>query len=305
MEMDNLSYRLNDSNPFEAVGSLLSALASETGRANTSGEFYELALRSNELNPADVSESAMALFLECKRILQLPFLSEHNSAVESHQKYLDSLRETFFRMAFSYESMGPLNNFKAAWDTGRWAIMSQSVKSFRNEYQNYELIELVKRYLAVIRQFLVDSERTQTATDALNILDDLLRNLDEELWKYPWEYFESKFAVLDSLLQTESDKAPDSAFSTFYKKTREAIWTYFIRANRVMDVALFIPRAYAVLNVTLALVSDLSLPDGKVEEFMSLMPQLAPPNPDSAQDTTVIDAPPTSPNADGEDAVRN
>ena len=296
---------LKHANPFESLGSLMSALASETRRTNTSREFFELAMRDREFDATNVMGDLLALFTECERILQLPFLSEHEPAVEAHRNYLKVQRDSFLSMAYSIDSMQACNNFKATWNHGTWIIMSRSVKSFRSEYQNYELIELVKRYLTVIRQFLVDSNQTQTATDALCLLDDLLRNVDEELWKYAWEYFESKFAVLDSLLQTESDKNPCSAFSTFYKNTREAIGTYFIRANRVMDVALFIPRAYAVLNVALALVSDLSLPDGKVEEFMSLMPQLAPPNPDSAQDTTVIDAPPTSPNADGEDAVRN
>ena len=283
----------------------MSALVAETRGATNSAEFYERAVKDRGLDGAEVLGDAMGLFQECERILRLPFLPYHESAIASHHVHLATQRDSFFRMAYTKETMQACSDFKATWDEGRWTIMSQSVKSFRSEYQNYELIELVKRYLTVIRQFLVDSNQTQTATDALCLLDDLLRNVDEELWKYAWEYFESKFAVLDSLLQTESDKNPCSAFSTFYKNTREAIGTYFIRANRVMDVALFIPRAYAVLNVALALVSDLSLPDGKVEEFMSLMPQLAPPNPDSAQDTTVIDAPPTSPNADGEDAVRN
>lgn len=267
---------LKHANPFESLGSLMSALASETRRANTSREFFELAMRDREFDATNVMGDVLALFTECERILQLPFLSEHEPAVESHRNYLKVQRDSFLSMAYSIDSMQACNNFKATWNHGTWIIMSRSVKSFRSEYQNYELIELVKRYLTVIRQFLVDSNQTQTATDALCLLDDLLRNVDEELWKYAWEDFESKFAVLDSLLQTESEKNPGSAFSTFYKNTREAIWTYFIRADRALDVALFVPRAFTVLNFALALCSGmLPLESGQAQNFLALIPQLA------------------------------
>ena len=292
MEMENLSHRLNDSNPFEAMGFLMSALASETRRANTSGEFYELALRGNELNPADVSESAMALFLECKRILQLPFLSEHNSAVESHQKYLDSLRGTFFRMAFTYESIGPLNNFKAAWDAGRWTIMSQSVKSFRNEYQNYQLIELVRRYLTVLRGLLEETEESESVNDALGLLVEILENIDDELWKYSWQDYTDRFARLEMLLWTESNENPESTLSLFFKATGDVMWSVFNHANRAMDVLLFLPRAHACLNIALMIGSGTLTPEGRqtVEDFLQVMNQSAMPSIGSGEIVDAMDA---------------
>lgn len=272
-------FNLKHANPFEALGTLMSALASETRRTNSSREFFELAMRDREVDPVDDMGDVLALFAECERILQLPFLSEQEPAVEAHRSHLKVQRDSFLGMAYSSDSMQACNNFKATWNRGTWAIMSQSVKSFRNEFQNHELIELVKRYLTVIRQFLVDSDQTQTATDALSLLDDILREVDEELWKYAWEDFESKFAVLDSLLRTESDKNPDGAFSTFYRNTREAIWTYFIRADRALDVALFVPRAFTVLNFALALCSGvLPIESGQTQDYLALLPQLAQPN---------------------------
>lgn len=272
---------LKHANPFESLGSLMSALASDAARANTSGQYYENVMRLNELDPEDVKESAMALSLECKRILQLPFLSEHNSAVESHLNYLDSLSGAFFRMAFSYESMRPCDEFRAAWDDGRWSIMSQSVKSFRNEYQNYELIEFVRRYLNVLHNLLNESEETETVIEALEVLTDLLNSLDEELWKSSWEDIAGKFATLDGLLRTESEENPESPLSNFYTATREAAWKVIYHTNRVADAVLFVPKAYAVLNIGLALLGSNALPPESVEvvkEFMEVMAQLPMPN---------------------------
>lgn len=268
---------IEQANPFESLGSLMSVLASDTTRGNTSGQFYEHVIRLNELDPGYVKESAMILFLECKRILQLPFLPQHNSAVESHVSYLDSLYNAFFRLAFSYESMRPCDEFRAAWDGGRWSIMSQSVKSFRNEYQNYQLIEFVKRYLNVLHHLLNESEETESVIDALEILTDILNSLDEKLWKSGWEEIAGRFATLDGLLRTESEGNPDSPLSNFYTATREAVWKVVYHTSRVADAVLFVPKADAALNIGLAFLASNVLPPESVEvvkEFMGVMAQL-------------------------------
>ena len=291
MESEKLSERLEDPNPFEAVGSVLIALSADPRRANSSRQFYENAIRAHELDPTEVRERFITRIRECERILQLPFLPEHSSAVEFHQTYLLSMREAFYTLALSVESTSAQGQFMALWDNGRWSIMTQSVKSFRNEYQNYQLIELVKRYLTAIRQFLLDTEQSQTVNDALDLLDDLLRDIDEELWKSSWEDYEERFAVLDVLLRTESEKTPGTPFSTYYQATRRAVWRLFIKVDRTLDVALLVPRAITVVNIGLALLSgSLPLESGQAEEIMALMPQLETPDFQEAEDSEVNDS---------------
>lgn len=271
-------FNLKHSNPFEALGTLMSALASETRRTNTSREFFELAMRDREIDPVDDMGDVLALFSECERILQLPFLSEQEPAVEAHRSHLKVQRDSFLGMAYSNDSMQACNNFKATWNRGTWAIMSQSVKSFRNEYQNYQLIEFVKRYLTLLHQLLNQSEKNETVADALKILTKLLNSLDEDLWKSSWEEYAREFSVLDGLLRTESEQNPDSPLSTFYRSTRETVWKVIYHTNRVTDAILFVPKAYAVLNIGIALLSWDTLPPESiriVEEFMGLVPQLA------------------------------
>ena len=264
---------LNDANPFEALGSLMSELASETMPAGNSGEFCELAILERGGNPVEVRLNAMALFMECSRILQLPFLSEHNSAVESHRNYLDIIRENFLRMAFSYESVGPLNNFRGEWDAGRWAVMSQSVKSFRLMHQNYELIELVTKYLNALREFLLNADKSQPGVEALEILTDILRSIDRDLWKTSWETYIDRFARLDVLLQAESKENPDSPSSTFFRATREAMWRVFNRANQAVEVMQLVSRAHNYVNIALIVGSTVLPSESKqlVEGFIDLM----------------------------------
>ena len=83
MEMENLDFKLNVSNPFEAVGSLMSTLASDRGQSNSSRQFYDRVIVAHHLDPIAVRERATTLIRECERILQLRFLPEHESAVES------------------------------------------------------------------------------------------------------------------------------------------------------------------------------------------------------------------------------
>ena len=283
---------IEHANPFESLGSLMSVLASDTTRTNTSGQFYEHVMRINELEPGYVKDSAMALFLECKRILRLPFLPQHNSAVESHLNYLDSLSGAFFKLAFSYESMRPCEEFKAAWDGGRWSIMSQSVKSFRNEYQNYQLIELVRRYLTVLRGLLEETEESESVNDALGLLVEILENIDDELWKYCWQDYTDRFARLEMLLWTESNENPESTLSLFFKATGDVMWSVFNHANRAMDVLLFLPRAHACLNIALMIGSGTLTPEGRqtVEDFLQVMNQSAMPSIGSGEIVDAMDA---------------
>ena len=168
----------------------------------------------------------------------------------------------------------------AAWDDGRWSIMSQSVKSFRNEYQNHELIEFVTR-LNVLHHLLNESEETESVIDALEILTNILNSLDEELWKSSWEEIANRFATLDGLLRTESEGNPDSPLSNFYTATREAVWKVVYHTNRVADAVLFVPKANAALSISLAFLSSNALPPESVEvvkEFMGVMAQLPAPS---------------------------
>ena len=308
-EKEELPFNLTDPNPFDAVGSLMAVVATASGTVgrHTTGskQLYEAVIRSFGLDPIEIREDTIAVFRECEDILGLPFMPEHVGVLETHQKYFFDLREVFYPIFFAADSKEAYGAFVAKWDQANWSILSLSVKSLRLLTLDYELKELLTRYLTAIRQLLVDAEQSQTATEALDLLNGTLKSMDEELWKSSWEDFAGTFGELDRLLRVESDSKPKSPFSLFYRATSGPFWRVFTSANRAMDVALFMPRAYAVLNVALALVSDLSLPSGKVEEFMSLMPQLALPNPDSAQDTTGTDAPPVSPNAGEEDAGRD
>ena len=276
MEMENLDFKLNVSNPFEAVGSLMSTLASDRGQSNSSRQFYDRVIVAHDLDPIAVRERATTLIRECERILQLRFLPEHESAVESHWIFLLTIREAFYALALSSESNNPHAHFKTTWDDVRWSILSLSVKSFRSQYQNYELIELVKRYLTVLRQLLTESEESESVTEALELLTDILNSLDEELWKSSWEEYTARFAILDGLLRTESKENPDSPLSNFYTATREAVWKVVYHTNRVADAVLFVPKAYAALNIGLALCSD-ALPAESVQvvkNFIELMPHL-------------------------------
>ena len=277
-ETENLSQKLKDSNPFDAVGSLMSAIAASPASGNNSRRTYENAIRSHQLEPVEVREEAITLFRECAGILELPFLPMHQAAIELHHKFVIDIREAFYPMVATTESMNSFQAFISLWDEDRWAILSLSVRSFRNEYQNRQLIEFVKRYLSLLLQLLNESEKNETVTDALEILANLLNSLDEDLWKSSWEEYAHEFAVLDGLLRTESEENPDSPLSTFYRSTRETVWKVIYQTNRVTDAILFVPKAYAVLNIGIALLSSDALSTESiriVEDFMRLLPQLA------------------------------
>ena len=266
--------KLTDANPFESLGSLMTAIAEEAQPTQKGArQIYEAVIHAHDLDPIEIREDAISLFRECDDIFGLPFLPEHDTVVESLHQYFFRLREAFYPLALTSESIQPYNNFRTAWDKPRWDLLTQSIKSFRLLNQNYELIELVTRYLTVLHELLDETEESDAVSEALNILSDMLRSIDEDIWKLSWEDYAEEFDRLGWLLQTESEENPDSPISSFFGATKKVMWDVFTRANQTMDAVLFLPRAYAVFNIALA-VSSSALPSESqevVKQFTDLI----------------------------------
>ena len=307
-ENEELPFNLTDPNPFDAVGSLMSTIVTASSdqmrRRNITGSrrLYEAVITSFGLDPIEIREDAITVFRECEDILDLPFKPEHVSVMETHRKYFYDVREAFYPMFFAVDSNEAYGEFVAKWDQANWSILSLSIKSLRQLTLDYELKELITRYLTAIRQLLVEAKHNQLVVEALDLLNDTIWSIEEDLWKSSWDDFRETFTELDRLLRAESDNNPESPFSSFYRATSGTFWKVFTGANRAIDVALFVPRAYAVLNVALALASNLSLEGGQMEAFMALMPQLALPNSGSGENTTENDAQSAPTAVDGTEA---
>ena len=266
--------KLTDANPFESLGSLMSAIAVEAQPTqNDARHVYEAVIQAYDLDPIEIREDAISLFREGENILRLPFLSEHEAVVKSLRQYFFEIREVFYPLVFTSDSIQPYHNFIATWSNSQWDILSQSIKSFRLLNQNYELIELITRYLTALRGLLNETEKSDAVSEALNILSDMLHSIDEDIWKLSWEDYAEEFDRLGWLLQTESEKNPDSPISSFFGATKKVMWDVFTRANQTMDAVLFLPRAYAVFNIALA-VSSSALPSESqevVKQFTDLI----------------------------------